>query len=130
MVLDSEVVLQVSRVSGSCYDCMCRLTEHSFCSAGGRLVTAARAAQARHTICAFNCLCSHVVCEHSEGRCSEGLSVTLLVWQVAAVAGEEEEDPLCEMCTQFVTDLKTYISSDQGRAYFTNMINQVNMYGY
>ena len=41
-----------------------------------------------------------------------------------------EEDPLCEMCTQFVTDLKTYISSDQGRAYFTNMINQVNMYGY
>ena len=75
-------------------------------------------------------VCSHVVCEHSEGRCSEGLSVTLLVWQVAAVAGEEEEDPLCEMCTQFVTDLKTYISSDQGRAYFTNMINQVNMYGY
>ena len=41
-----------------------------------------------------------------------------------------KDDPLCEMCTQFVTDLKTYVSSDQGRAYFTNMINQVNTSGY
>ena len=57
------------------------------------------------------------------------LCVTSLVRQVAAVAGAED-DPLCEMCTQFVTDLKTYVSSDQGRAYFTNMINQVNMSGY
>ena len=57
------------------------------------------------------------------------LCVTSLVRQVAAVSGAED-DPLCEMCTQFVTDLKTYVSSDQGRAYFTNMINQVNTSGY
>ena len=56
------------------------------------------------------------------------LCVTSLV-QAAAAAGAGD-DPLCEMCTQFVTDLKTYVSSDQGRAYFTNMINQVNMSGY
>ena len=126
-MLGSDVGLQVSRVSGGCYDCMCRLTDHSFCSAGGRLVTArgdTRTPQARLTICVFKC--SRY--ENSEGRFFEGLSVyvTLLVRQAAAVAGAGD-DPLCEMCTQFVTDLKTYVSSDQGRAYFTNMINQVNM---
>ena len=71
-----------------------------------------------------NVFCSRY--ENSEGRISDGFSgcVTLLVRQVV------KDDPLCEMCTQFVTDLKTYVSSDQGRAYFTNMINQVNMSGY
>ena len=73
---------------------------------------------------------SNVFCSRYENSEGKGfLCVTSLVRQVAAVS-DVEDDPLCEMCTQFVTDLKTYVSSDQGRAYFTNMINQVNTSGY